>query len=232
MKIRRYKRAQRLISFFRFNFEFTPPFRILIDGTFAMAALVNKINLREQVPKYLSEESIICVTPCVLAELEKLGSQFYGALHICQQFQVEKCPHKPVRSASDCICRLARRMERKRKYFIATQDSALTNKLRDIPGVPILFIKYKGILIDRASEATMQAVENSKSDLNEMKALKKEVLGVEEKRKKSKRAKGPNPLSVKKKKRLVVQKQTGVKTTTGKRRRKKKANKVVSDQVQ
>ncbi|VDD95126.1 unnamed protein product [Enterobius vermicularis] len=226
MKIRRYKRAQRQISVFRYNFGFSPPFRILIDGTFAVAALANKINLREQLPKYLAEEVIICVTPCVLAELERLGTPVYGALHVCKQFQVEVCPHKPLRSASDCICHLARRMKNRTKYFVATQDYSLTERLRQIAGVPILFIKYKGILIDRASEATVKAMETPKADIDAIKELKKEVLGVEKKIRKKKKAKGPNPLSVKKKKkRVVVHIASGAKTANGKRRRKRKVQK-------
>uniref|UniRef100_A0A0N5AQQ7 rRNA-processing protein UTP23 homolog n=1 Tax=Syphacia muris TaxID=451379 RepID=A0A0N5AQQ7_9BILA len=212
MKIKRYKRVKRLVSIFRNNFDFKPPYRVLIDGTFAMAALNNKINLREQMPKYLCEEVVICVTPCVLAELEKLGSFFYGALHICRQFEVEKCPHKPERRAADCLLRMARRMEHKTKYFIATQDADLTEKLRGIPGVPILFIKYNGILIDRASEATLQVCFNLF------------FMSLKEKIRKKKRIKGPNPLSVKKKKvkNVVISTQEGTKTANGKRKRRKR----------
>lgn len=225
MKIKRYKRAQRLISLFRYNFGFIPPFRVLLDGTFAMAALTNKINLREQMPKYLCEEVEMCVTPCILEELKKLGSETYGALYICQQFKVEKCPHQPLRTASECIRHMARRMERKTKYFIATQDPGLTDALRQIPGVPILFIKYKGILIDKASVATIEAIEKPKTDLEVVKALKTEVFGDDVKRKGVKRIKGPNPLSVKKKKQVKVGRikaDPATRTASGKRKRRKK----------
>lgn len=55
MKVKRYKRMKRIISIYRNNFNFHPPFRVLVDGTFALAALKNQINLREQMPKYLNE---------------------------------------------------------------------------------------------------------------------------------------------------------------------------------
>lgn len=228
MKVRRYKRAQHILSIFRYNFGFEPPFRVLLDGTFAMAALQNKINLREQMPKYLCEEVELCVTRCILDEVEKLGRDLYGALCICRQFQVEPCPHKPLRTASACIQHMARRMKEKTKYFIATQDFSLTDALRKIPGVPILFIKFKGILIEKPSEATMQEIDSPKDNLSALKALKKEVLGEQEPRKKKrKRVKGPNPLSVKKKKKSVapvkrIGAQSGTRTAAGKRRRRKK----------
>ncbi len=69
MKIKRYKRAQRLIGFYRNNFGFTKPYRVLVDGTFCQAALTNRINLREQVSKYLNEETELATTSCVLKEL-------------------------------------------------------------------------------------------------------------------------------------------------------------------
>ena len=66
MKIRRYKRAQRILSFYRSNFGFQPPYNILLDGTFFVAAKENKINIREQVSKYLNGPCEIKTTSCVL----------------------------------------------------------------------------------------------------------------------------------------------------------------------
>ncbi|VDK42458.1 unnamed protein product [Anisakis simplex] len=229
MKVKRYKRAQRILTVYRHNFGFNPPYRVLMDGTFAMAALQNKINLREQMPKYLNEEVEICVTKCVLNELEKLGDALYGALHICKQFTIDPCPHEPLRSASECIRHMARRMESKTKYLIATQDNALTDSLRQLRGAPILFIKYKGILIDKVSEATMEALNRPKDDLNAINQLKRKIIGDDEdasvKRKKRK-IKGPNPLSMKKKKkRPVVSANAKGKNGTVKKRRHRKYKK-------
>ncbi|KRY50912.1 rRNA-processing protein UTP23 -like protein [Trichinella britovi] len=44
MKIRRYKKAQRVLSFLKHNFSFVAPYRIVVDGTFCQAALENKIQ--------------------------------------------------------------------------------------------------------------------------------------------------------------------------------------------
>uniref|UniRef100_A0A0M3IP47 rRNA-processing protein UTP23 homolog n=1 Tax=Ascaris lumbricoides TaxID=6252 RepID=A0A0M3IP47_ASCLU len=223
MKVKRYKRAQRVLTVYRYNFGFEAPFRVLLDGTFAMAALKNKINLREQMPKYLNEEVEMCVTKCVLHELEQLGSALYGALHICKQFTVVQCPHEPMRSASDCLRHMARRMKNRTKYFIATQDNILADSLRQIPGTPILFIKYKGILIERVSTATLQEMERPKDELDAIKALKKQIMGDEVmKKRKRKKISGPNPLSVKKKKRKVVEPVIHKDSLVKKRRHRKK----------
>ncbi|CAG9533842.1 unnamed protein product [Cercopithifilaria johnstoni] len=227
MKVKRYKRAKRIISIYRHNFSLESPYKVLLDGTFAMAALQNKINLREQMPKYLNAEVDMRVTSCVLKELEKLGSTLYGALHICKQFDIELCPHRPVRTAVECIKHMARRMKRGITCFFATQDNELMEALKQIPGIPVLFIKYNAILIDRPSQATIQEIERPKDQLLEINELKKTVFGEGEKPKRRRKGpKGPNPLSVKKKKThfISIHQELGpnAKTASSKRRRRKR----------
>jgi U3 small nucleolar RNA-associated protein 23 len=36
-------------------------FHIIVDGTFCQAALQNKINIKEQLPKYLDAEIQLCI---------------------------------------------------------------------------------------------------------------------------------------------------------------------------
>lgn len=85
MKVRRYKRAQRIVSIFRTYFSFKPPYCILLDGTFAMAALQNKINLREQTPKYLNAVSTL-ICPQFLAKLLPYENCFYVSEVGCLPF--------------------------------------------------------------------------------------------------------------------------------------------------
>lgn len=73
MKIRRHKKAQRILTFYRNNFGFRPPFHVVLDGTFCQKALNNKINLKEQIPHYFGAEVKLLTTACILIELEKLG---------------------------------------------------------------------------------------------------------------------------------------------------------------
>uniref|UniRef100_A0A8R1E4Z0 rRNA-processing protein UTP23 homolog n=2 Tax=Caenorhabditis japonica TaxID=281687 RepID=A0A8R1E4Z0_CAEJA len=152
MKVKRIKRANRLLTFFKYNFKFNPPYRVLVDGTFCNAALQEKLNLAEQIPKYLTEATHLMTTKCVLKELENFGPLLYGALVIAKQFEVAECTHSTPRAASDCLAHLARRAASgKTKYLIATQDDELTEKLRGIVGTPIMYIKFKTVLLDNVS---------------------------------------------------------------------------------
>ncbi|CAI2348905.1 unnamed protein product [Caenorhabditis sp. 36 PRJEB53466] len=224
MKVKRLKRANRLLTFYKYNYKFVPPYRVLVDGTFCNAALQEKLNLAEQIPKYLTEETHLMTTNCVIKELEKFGPLLYGALVIAKQFEVAECTHATPRAASDCLAHLARRAASgKTKYLIATQDDELTEKLRAIVGTPIMYIKFKTVLLDNVSEATKAGCAREESEIQKLKALKEVVIGKEEVKKKRKK-KGVNPLSCKKKvmKASVETVRTGERTSSGKRKRSKK----------
>ncbi|GMT32116.1 hypothetical protein PFISCL1PPCAC_23413 [Pristionchus fissidentatus] len=224
MKQTRLKRASRILSVYRYNFGVTPPYQVIIDGTYAQAALTEKLNLSEQLPKYLGAPVEIYTTKCCLDELAKLGRPLNGALCIAKLQQVADCPHNPPRGAGDCLAHLARRMkkDKKKKFIFGTQDPTLSEKLRAIGGIPLLYIAYKTVLLDPVSDATKKEMESSAPELETLKELKKELLG-EAPVKKKRKQKGVNPLSCKKK---VMKKPAktveGTKTANGKRRRRKK----------
>lgn len=62
MKITRQKHAKKHLGFFRNNFGAREPYQILLDGTFCQAALRGRIQLREQLPRYLMGEIQLCTT--------------------------------------------------------------------------------------------------------------------------------------------------------------------------
>ncbi|KAL7074671.1 hypothetical protein ACQ4LE_005979 [Meloidogyne hapla] len=231
MKVKRLKRASRVLTFFRYKFGYIPPYSILLDGTFCQEALKCKINLREQLPKYLRDENLeMFVTECVLNELEQLGKPLYGALCIAQQFKIAKCPHRPLRSAADCIAHLARRSQKdneKKKilYFVATQDAELLQKLRILGGIPLMSIRYNSIILEKPSEESEKLAESSTTknqpdEIQKIKKLRKIELGEEETPKYRKRkAKGPNPLSCKKKQKIRRNSDGNVPGAFGKRKK-------------
>ncbi|PNJ76420.1 UTP23 isoform 6, partial [Pongo abelii] len=121
MKITRQKHAKKHLGFFRNNFGVREPYQILLDGTFCQAALRGRIQLREQLPRYLMGETQLCTTRCVLKELETLGKDLYGAKLIAQKCQVRNCPHfKNAVSGSECLLSMVEEGN-PHHYFVATQ---------------------------------------------------------------------------------------------------------------
>jgi len=231
MKITRYKRVQRYLSFYRNNFNFHPPYQILIDATFCNAALNNKVNIAEQMPKYISDEVKLLTTVCVVNETEKLSKALYGAMLVVKQFPVHKCGHEknPI-SASECLFSLVKKSA-DNHYFLATQDPGLTEKVRKLAYVPLIYLKMNTIVMEKPQDIAKDiAVKSQEETLNidehqfkTLKTLKRLEFGEEEapKKKKKKGPKGPNPLSCKKKK---VQQNPGKGSTsqTNQNKRKRK----------
>lgn len=73
MKVKRYKHAKRTMMFYKNNFSITPPFHVLVDGTFCKAALKFQVNIQDQLPKYLGGEVRLYTTRCCLNECEAFG---------------------------------------------------------------------------------------------------------------------------------------------------------------
>ena len=115
MKVKRQIKVKKILSFFKHNFGHHPPYQVLIDGTFTQACLKvnsnwelsfriffekyiyifkfqNKVNIRDQLPKYLGEVKLL-TTKCCIMECEKLGSEIFGATVILKQFGIHKCGH-------------------------------------------------------------------------------------------------------------------------------------------
>ncbi|XDV34991.1 hypothetical protein PO909_005048 [Leuciscus waleckii] len=227
MKIKRQKHAKKTISFYKYNFSFREPFQIIIDGTFCHAALKNKIQIKEQLPKYLMGEVQLCTTNCALKELETLPKELYGAKLILQRFQIRRCKHTndPV-PASECVLSMLGETN-PHHYFIATQDQELTKALKKIPGVPLLYIILNTMVLDKPSERTLKHVEAVQlgeivNPIVSIRSLKeKEGLGKdgEDKRgkKRKRKSSNPNPLSCLKKKKKPMPPQ--LKKTDGERKK-------------
>ncbi|KAK2582628.1 hypothetical protein KPH14_004910 [Odynerus spinipes] len=235
MKTSRHKKARKYLAFYINNFKFRQPYQVLIDGTFAFAALENKFNIQEQLPKYFQAETKLLTTPCIILETEKLGSfnkAVTGAMQIIKQYAIHKCGHEkqPI-TGSKCLRSMIAKNNPSR-YIIATQDRELQERLRKIPGVPLMYLHGKAPTLETPSEASQKYAENARKKLGmsawekeNMQALKKEagLLNEAEPKRKKRKKSGPNPLScLKKKKKPQVATPASEQKKSGKIRKKKK----------
>lgn len=231
MKTSRTKKARKTLGFYVNNYKFHQPFQVLIDGTFAFAALQNKFNIQEQLAKYFQSEIKLLTTACIISETEKLGlfsPAVNGATQIVKQYVVHRCGHekKPI-SGTKCLLSM---IGKDNRYIIATQDRELQDKLRLIPGVPVIYLHGKAPTLDSPSEASRKHAEAMQKGLGmttwereNVKVLRKQA-GLEEGSKLKKRRKkgGPNPLSClkKKKKPETTMNKNGTKSSGKVRKRK------------
>lgn len=137
--------------FFKHNAALTPPYQVLIDTNFVNFSIKNKLDLVKSMMDCLYAKCTPCVTDCVMAELEKLGPKYRMALKVARDPRFERIPciHKGT-YADDC---LVERVTQHRCYIVATCDKGLKNRIRKIPGVPIMYIAQHKYTIEQLPEA-------------------------------------------------------------------------------
>jgi U3 small nucleolar RNA-associated protein 24 len=133
--------------FLSYNTALGPPYHVLVDTNFINFSITNKLDIMMSMIDCLLGKAIVCVTQCVIGELEKLGTKYRVALRIAKDPRFERlpCTHNGT-YADDCI--VSRCMQHK-CYIVATCDRDLKRRIRKIPGVPIMYIAQHKYVLER-----------------------------------------------------------------------------------
>lgn len=136
--------------FYKYNKSLGPPYHIIVDTNFINFSIQNKLEMLSAMMDCLYAKCIPCISDCVLAEIEKLGSQYRIALKVARDPRFERLPclHKGT-YADDCI---VNRVTAHKCYIVATCDRELKRRIRKIPGVPIMSIQGRKYSIERLPE--------------------------------------------------------------------------------
>ena len=231
---RKDKWIKKTLNFYKYIFKFDSPFKVIIDGNFAAMALNKKFEMKSSLEKLLGEKVVLIIPSCIFKEVQSIENKIPGLLKLLSQYKIEECSHGLL-SPTNCI-RDYIGNKNQSKYFVATQDNFLRIQLRNIPGVPLIFFEQNMLLMDKPSKRSIEASERredlkedpqkkEKKILNEKKEEIKDFIVAEFKESKyykrkqeeyklnklmgyiRKKAKGPNPLSIKKKKSYYIQKE-------------------------
>lgn len=202
MRHGRAKAARRTLQFYKLNAPHfnNSPYKVLLDGTFLVASIRNKVPLRDRFSKTLQHEEFSCyVTRSTLNELELLSQQHatkgggkkkaeqsgeshsfffdqarqYGLdeceiIENCNELvagneeaRMDKRTFRDFSEASKDIYRLATDGgTNRRAYFVATQDDALSDSLRNMPYVPLFRLGRAVLLLESPSSASRQFTGN------------------------------------------------------------------------
>lgn len=233
MKVKRRKQAKNLLSAYRNFFGFREPYNVLIDGTFCKLSVQHKVEIKEQMTKYLQSEIQCYTTRCVLKELELLGDVMYPAKIVAQRLKLYQCTHKKKPVAAQSCLKSLLKDDNPEKFLLATQDFELTKLAASIPGVPLLYLHKNNIILDKLSGPTAKRVDDisqgkaepSATQQGQISVLKKEAnveSNTSQTKRKRKRPKGPNPLSCKKSKKAKILPNDVASGVTGGRKRKRR----------
>ncbi|KAL8436395.1 hypothetical protein ACSSS7_001795 [Eimeria intestinalis] len=91
-------------QFFSYNTNLVPPYQVIVDTNFINGAIQTKQDVLQGLITCLVAKCDVCVTDCVVAELEKLGHRYRLALHLAKDPRIKrlKCLHEGT-YADDCI---------------------------------------------------------------------------------------------------------------------------------
>ncbi|AQZ09258.1 FCF1 (YDR339C) [Zygosaccharomyces parabailii] len=137
--------------FFQYNEAIRPPYQVLIDTNFINFSIQKKIDIMKGMMDCLLAKCNPLITDCVMAELEKLGPKFRIALKLARDPRIKRlsCTHKGT-YADDCI---VNRVLQHKCYIVATNDAGLKQRVRKIPGIPLMSVGGHSYVIEKLPDA-------------------------------------------------------------------------------
>ncbi|OQR85354.1 rRNA-processing protein [Achlya hypogyna] len=211
MRYLRSKHIRKALRQFQFLCGIKPPYKVLLDGNFIAMCLKMNVDIATRVPKFLqTDKCIFMVTAAAVNELKVLGAadkDMLAAWNLAKTFQTVDGSGDDVTAAM--LAAVGERNER--KYIVATQETELRAALRRVPGVPLIYLNRSVLVFEDMSEATLRISRkedhlkmtklNAGEESKLQAVLKAEVRTPEDsgvKARLHKKAKAPNPLSMKK----------------------------------
>lgn len=226
--------ARKILSYYRVNFQFSAPYQVLCDAPTIFQALKNDIYLKQSLPRLLGGPAYPVVTKCIVDELRSLGEDYSNASVFAKRASRLPCSHEDQLSATECIIsRINTPFET--KLILATNDMGVLKGVAKTPGVPLISISNRTKIVlkipSKATKDHVRRLESFKSDvlpdpdrrfIEKVMATEKASNVNKKPVRKRKRAKEPNPLSVKKSKRVSTKDDREAKGAEGGRPPKKK----------
>eukprot|EP00937_MAST-01D_sp_MAST-1D-sp2_P006012 g6012.t1 len=224
MRILRAKHVRKTLRFFRMTLGIVPSFRIVLDGTFIVTMVRQKLDPAEAVRKALQNAKCEFFVPAsVVRELAAIGAKVASAAAYARTLQTiddAQGGGEDGVAASSAIAALAGGANAE-KYFVATQDKDLRYELRAGGRTPLMYANHAVVVLEApvqsrpnhaASASSVAAVvpdvgaatagtpeQRMLADIAQEEAARRRAEEGGGPRKRCKRkAQGPNPLAVRK----------------------------------
>ncbi|GJM97772.1 hypothetical protein PR202_ga14724 [Eleusine coracana subsp. coracana] len=171
MRVKKKSRHRKAVKFYATCFGFREPYKVLIDGTFVHHLLTQRLLPADEALRDLlsaSRTPALYTSKCILAELRRLGKSHADAFDAASLLATTKCEHEKVVSAVNCVLSLVGD-KNPEHFFVATQDAELREKLREIPGVLVIYGLKNSLFIEHPS------VQRKFAQLDEEKRLNMDI---------------------------------------------------------
>ena len=199
-------------QFYTARHGFHAPFKVILDGTVLHASLeAGQPDVEAALAKLLGNKVRVFVSKCIRAEVQGLGREYAGTLRASRSFPCHQCGHDAAEtSAAQCIADVVGEANAQH-FFVATNDRALRAKLDRVPEAPVVFRTVNGLQLQAPTGAQAAAAGREQRAVEMVELRRAAALQGEggergggprgdPTRRGPRKAKGPNPLAVKKKK--------------------------------
>lgn len=195
MRIKRGKGVKKTLLFYSLNYNLHPPYHILFDGTFINHALSVSQPIKEMLPRVFDKsETKLYTTSQVVSELTALG--LHAAVDITSEMRV--LTPNDAETPRESILKLVQNsgLGKGQFFFVASTDPKLLAEVRILPRTAVLYMHNVVLLLEGptpgavafAEEKQRRLIGSSRPPVNAAKPPRHE-----------RKAKGPNPLSCRKK---------------------------------
>mmetsp|Transcript_65 Transcript_65/g.85 ORF Transcript_65/g.85 Transcript_65/m.85 type:complete len:260 (-) Transcript_65:36-815(-) len=173
MRHGRLKAARKTLDFFRLATGITPPYEVLLDGTFLVAIISQKIPIQERLYRTLQHQKfLINVMRSTLIELENLSNQNTPRKELFQQARQWGLDHSDKIIEQSDIPNDATPEEdlgvaggqtislllSNPCYFVCTQDESLLNIIRQAGKSPLMRVSRGVLILENPSKASTRRV--------------------------------------------------------------------------
>ncbi|BFZ53600.1 hypothetical protein PYCC9005_000628 [Savitreella phatthalungensis] len=155
MRQKRTKAYKKLMDMYQRHFGFRPPFQVLYTGDFIDECLAHKMDPIAGVTRTLVQTASSCkglISQCCIKTL--YDGKDEAAIGTAKKLERRRCGHiERAEEADACVLECVG-SRNKNRYVVATQDRALRAQLRDIPGVPLIYLNRSVLVMEPPSPAT------------------------------------------------------------------------------
>ncbi|KAF2771931.1 hypothetical protein EJ03DRAFT_11580 [Teratosphaeria nubilosa] len=242
MGVKRQKQYRKLMQQYAMHFGLRPPYQVLLTADLIATAAKCRMNLGNMLEKTLQQKEIKpMITQCSIRHLYDLEARTpqekaekEGLINVAKAAERRRCGHheleKPL-TELECLMSVVDPKgsgSNKHRYIVVTQDLQARKKLRQVAGVPLVYINRSVMILEPMAGKTEDVVESEekmkiraglksqrpaagsgakrkRADDEEADEVTKPAAaeksgesGQAQKKRKVKGLQGPNPLSVKK----------------------------------
>lgn len=153
MRQKRAKAYRKLMATFERHFGFRSPYQVLFTADFLSAAESFKLSAVGGVHRTLQGDVKGMMSQCCIKLLYDADAQ--STITTAKTLERRRCGHiaealSPAACVLECVG-----SRNKNRYVVATQDRELRAKLREIPGVPLVYINRSVMVMEPPSPATV-----------------------------------------------------------------------------